>query len=621
MAEAYDQRARWVEQVRRYEAEAAADPAGFQRKVRRAIALGYWMTAGLLLAALAVIVAMAYVTLVQRLRFPGRIWIVIAAVTVFYGVLAGLLRRGEASTHGIEATPEGYPRLWDEVRRIAATLGVENVRTIRFGVANNAGAGQVTPFGVVGRPANHLYIGLPLASALSPDELRSVIAHELGHFAGQHGATSGRLATVCRAWQDGLTRSWISSLVLAPLFQWYATRLSAMDTALARPNEFEADGAARRAAGRAAATALLRLPAVDLLYSRERSRLTREMTQSGAPASDTVERLCASVREPLPPEEFAKELKASLQARAELGETHPTLLERVVALGEPQPDDLDADVQRWAQELSTPPNPSAVEVLLTPDELNRAKAELQRVFETNTKDNWARERVLDSAAGAEVVGNGESSVVQRFERLFDSGEPGLEELAEEVLREDPGHQGALMVRGHSRRHSDPAGAIADFQAAAASPGKHQADALSRALSVAEAVGDDGTAKKLYEQLMHLERLDEDFYLEALRVPASARAWAVPEPAKRQALESLGRSRRVAKVFAVEFPSRVKPGILQQHLYILPRFGPMVSSAESLGGCEAEAEAIHTNWIILQYDQRKVAKQLEAIPGAELWSRR
>jgi hypothetical protein len=190
------------------------------------------------------------------------------------GVAAHLLRdlalavfeRDEAPVHvpwsyGREALPEVF-RLVDEVGEAVGTRGVDRVLVStgsEFGVFDLAPPGTL---GFLRRPRRHLVVGLPYVYALSLDELRAVVAHELAHFTLGHTMLSrltwhfirriaGRLASM----EEG------DFWALSPVY--WCTRgalgvLAAIYGPWSRLREFDADRRSAQAAGSNHAISALR---------------------------------------------------------------------------------------------------------------------------------------------------------------------------------------------------------------------------------------------------------------------------------------------------------------------------------------------------------------------------
>jgi Zn-dependent protease with chaperone function len=63
----------------------------------------------------------------------------------------------------------------------------------------NAGVQQVPRFGIFGS-RNFLVLGLPLLQAVTPTELRAVVAHELAHLSRSHGRVNVWLYRIRATW-------------------------------------------------------------------------------------------------------------------------------------------------------------------------------------------------------------------------------------------------------------------------------------------------------------------------------------------------------------------------------------------------------------------------------------
>ena len=159
--------------------------------------------------------------------------------------------------------------LIDDLNNRAGLAGVENIL-----LDEQLNASVMTAY--TGFPAADttecrkivLIIGRPLLAALSIEELRAVLAHELGHFVG----AKGRLAVKCQAqhcvwasidnaFENGGRRH---KKLYVPLLQasarWYTQRFFARAFPVYRDAEHEADGFAARITGPdTVARALIRL--------------------------------------------------------------------------------------------------------------------------------------------------------------------------------------------------------------------------------------------------------------------------------------------------------------------------------------------------------------------------
>ncbi|MEU2450870.1 M48 family metallopeptidase [Streptomyces sp. NPDC012765] len=178
--------------------------------------------------------------------------------TLAYGLLAGT---SAAVPEGprIELTPQEQPELWALTVQLAGELGTAPPATIRLADTFNAYAGERGRLlGLVGGPRT-LDLGLPLLLGLTGDELRAVVCHELGHYAGRHT----RLAAVSHRGSVALERTvrYLEILetdqtsvkppvrLLLRLTKAYNGMYLRLTLAVRRAQELEADAAAARITG------------------------------------------------------------------------------------------------------------------------------------------------------------------------------------------------------------------------------------------------------------------------------------------------------------------------------------------------------------------------------------
>ncbi|MFJ8581655.1 M48 family metallopeptidase [Micromonospora sp. NPDC093277] len=237
------------------------------------------------------------------------------------------------------------PQLWATVRELAAAVGTRAPDEIRLLPDVNAAVSEQSRLlGLLGGRRT-LYVGLPLLLGLRVDQLRSVLAHELGHYSGQHtrlGAVAyrGRLAiaeTVERISPRNPV-GWV--------FKGYAMLYLMVDNAASRRQELEADRASLRLAGHEAASSALRtLPALDAAWAFYMRQYVEPGWSAGLLPDDLFggfARLLDARRDEIDEmRENAPERKASRW------DTHPPIGVRVAAMAETpvvqvRPDDRPA---------------------------------------------------------------------------------------------------------------------------------------------------------------------------------------------------------------------------------------------------------------------------------------
>ena len=346
---------------------------GRQEALERTVAT--WATVGLagLLSWMLLVTGLGLLIFVAGafIEPPGGVlMIVVGAMLAIFGVLQAwyVLRTEYAPPDGRLIEPgeaPGLDRMLDDLRRLMQCRPFDEVRiTTDF----NAGVAEYPRLGLLGWPRTILKIGMPLARATSPDELRAIVAHEFAHISARHGRSVGRINRLDWTWgnlfrrmqrpaDNSLTR-W-SRMAVARFVGWYWPRLHARGLALARSHEFQADREAARIVGdQALATALWRLEMLSpWLSDRFWPDLIAKAAEQPDPPADVLNLMAAAMRTPPSPEDAALWTDRGLIRATLHDETHPALLERVRPLG------LTSDDLR---RLGFPeaPSPSAAEALL-----------------------------------------------------------------------------------------------------------------------------------------------------------------------------------------------------------------------------------------------------------------
>jgi Zn-dependent protease with chaperone function len=227
--------------------------------------LGFYVIA--LIQAAAVLALVAWIAVEGhlgagiKLAFP----LLVAVGATFVGLWRSIRTQPEP-LHGLIVAPHDAPELWGLVQGLAREVGTRMPDEIRLVPEVNAAVSEdARLLGLVGG-RRRLYLGMPLLQALSVDQLRSVIAHELGHYSGKHtrlGAVAyrGRLAI---GHTIGRIGPWNP---VGWTFRGYARLYLLVDNAASRRQELDADRASVRVAGpEVAASALRELPVIDAAW-------------------------------------------------------------------------------------------------------------------------------------------------------------------------------------------------------------------------------------------------------------------------------------------------------------------------------------------------------------------
>ncbi|HEY0701091.1 MAG TPA: M48 family metallopeptidase, partial [Micromonospora sp.] len=182
--------------------------------------------------------------------FAATVW------AVGYGTWKAL-RTKDPEPNGLPLPRSTAPHLWAAVDELAAVVGTRAPDEIFLVPEVNAAVEERSKLMGLIPGRRYMYVGMPLLQAFTVAQLRSVLAHELGHYSGQHT----RLAGIAYRGRLALART-IGHIgrgnVAGWVFRGYGRLYIMVHNALGRRQELEADLSSVRVAGRDAAASALR---------------------------------------------------------------------------------------------------------------------------------------------------------------------------------------------------------------------------------------------------------------------------------------------------------------------------------------------------------------------------
>lgn len=331
----------FIQLVRKAEQETATNPRRYLVKLALFAVLGYVVIFGALLTLLGLVgglLAAAFFStaLILFLLKKKLIFVLLLAIWV---LLRALWVRFEPPD-GYELKRKEFPRLFDEIDQLSTRLKALKIHRVILDRRLNAAVVQHPRLGIFGWHRNYLVIGYPLMLTLSPEEMRSVLAHEFGHLSGNHSRFHGWIYRVRLTWMQVMSayegaESWGASL-LRKFFDWYSPKFEAYSFALARSNEYEADGiSAELTSPETAARALVNVyataPYIDDHYWQSYFKHADEVAEPPfAPFAGLASFLDQS---PLSREEMKERIAAELKVETHYANTHPSLQDRLRNLG------------------------------------------------------------------------------------------------------------------------------------------------------------------------------------------------------------------------------------------------------------------------------------------------
>lgn len=617
-------------------AEAREHPRRYRARVLAFGALGYAYVFTIMAALLGIVVVLGW--LIATEGGAGAHLVVklaISAAVLWVAVLKSLWVRIDPPV-GTELRPEEAPGLFADVDAIRRLLKVPPIHRTLVTDELNASVAQIPRLGLLGWHRNYLVLGAPLMRALRPAEFRGVLAHELGHLSRAHGRMSAWAYRVRERWSRVLAElqrsgSWLKG-VLERFFEWYAPRFAAYTFALSRAHEFEADRAAARIVGRTAYTsALKRMAIVDRILAGHWTAVWSRTAAEPVPPAEVYAAFHARLADPVAPAEAAEWLAEALAQRTEGFDTHPSLAERLAAVGDPDPAALPA----WAM----PAGGSAADHYLG-EHAARITAQHEEEWRRAVADHWSSlhaDAVRRAARLAELDARATTGTLTPEERWEHAMEVARARGAEEalpMLRElvEEGNVGAeprfalgqmLLERG------DPEG-LRHVEEAMALDRDYTPAASELAIEFLERAGREAEVERFRERLrdygIELEKAIEERKAEKL----SARDRFLPHGLDREALRPVVQALRQNPMVVRAWLARKQVESRPDHpLYVLG-----VLPYSILGYVSARKTRALVNWLATEVpfpgetiivttvgEYRKVAKKLRKIAGAEIYERR
>jgi Zn-dependent protease with chaperone function len=281
---------------------------------------------------------------------------------------------------GRALTQQEVPRLFELTNQVIADTRAPRLTAVLLTGDLNAGIQQRPGFGPMFGYRNFLVVGLPLLEALSLDEFRAVLAHECGHLSGAHGKAASWVYRLRTTWTNlaghlEASRHWGRRLFV-PFFHWYAPRFVAYSFVMAREQEYAADQVAATATS--AATVAAALVRVDFmahwLAERFWPTVLKGARSSSAPNARPFAAIGSQLTLRFADTDRKRWFAAALARHTDAADTHPSLRDRLEALGVANPNLPSFSI-------------SAAEVLLGPSRA-RLAAELDQSWQRDVAEWW-----------------------------------------------------------------------------------------------------------------------------------------------------------------------------------------------------------------------------------------
>jgi Zn-dependent protease with chaperone function len=327
------------------EALGRSDPAALRRRVLGWMWIGDVFLGVLLLLLLAI--GPALVWGFWRWSEPGHAVMIALVFALLYLVIGHALVKwwvGLDQPMTLREVPrDRAPRLWARLAEIRRALRAPRVHSIRLIADHNAALVREWRWFPLPHRRFHLVLGVPLLHALRPEQLDAVIAHELAHTFGWHPSLRRRLSNSWRIWErfdvGPMAPPIVRTRGLADFVRWYVPRLSAHTTVASRIAEFEADATSVRVTDAlTTARSLAAIHVSEWQLSEFWKRIWEGLERDAAPPATSWSALPEAFRGAHDRRARGERLARALAAQGLVEDSHPSLRERIAAVGVRAPD-------------------------------------------------------------------------------------------------------------------------------------------------------------------------------------------------------------------------------------------------------------------------------------------
>lgn len=451
--------------VRSIEARSSKDPAAFGRAALAWAAGGYGFVLGTLAVIGIALALCAWYLSHEQSGAAAVVKLMIAIGAVGVAIVRALWVRFE-DPKGLRLEEADAPGLRQEVENLRQAIKTPPIHQILMTSELNASLTQTPRMGPLGFYRNTLSIGLPLMDALSVQEFRAVLAHEMGHASRAHGRAGAWIyrlrLTFARLQEHFKETKGLFEGFFQRFFDWWWPRFVAHAMVSGRIREFEADAFARELESSVAlirALARIRLVSahLDAAFWPSIQALNRNDRD---PPHDLLGRMEASLRTAAPD---VRVLQEAWLEESSIEDSHPSLRQRAEALA----------VSREEVQMIGPVLESASSLYLGEARSKVADA-LSAEWRTSIEPMWGAghaesheqaERANELDAMGDALG-----VEEIIERALLAngleGQGAALRWLERALAKEPDHAAALFHSGRLRLEQGDEGGTAALRKAA-----------------------------------------------------------------------------------------------------------------------------------------------------------
>jgi len=329
---------RYVALIARLEEYADNHPGCYRVRVAGLALIGYFYILTIAIGALSLVILLT----ISMIASGKLSWLAIKLCAIALPLALIALRSiwiSLPTPQGRNLEPREVPLLSGLLEELAAKFESPTVDHIVLTEDFNAAIVQIPRFGFLGGGHNYLLLGLPLLHALTPTEFRAVLAHEFGHLSKAHGRFSAwiyRFRQTCHQLLVDLNQEKRhGAFIFNRFIEWYAPYFDAYSFVLARNQEYEADRCATEVVGKEMlASTLIKVELKHRMLEEEFfPEIYERVCEQPEPPAATYDEMYARLGGVLNTINAEHWLAEAIMKKSEFEDTHPTLIERLKAVG------------------------------------------------------------------------------------------------------------------------------------------------------------------------------------------------------------------------------------------------------------------------------------------------
>lgn len=316
-----------------------SNPGNYRLRVALFAALGYayifLVLAGLLALVGLVVLSIVFGNRVSANTIKFAILLIIPACVIVRSLWVTF-----PPPQGLKLNRDQVPYLFALVDELTTKLQAPRFHNILLNQQFNAAVVQIPRLGIFGWQENYLLLGLPLMQSLSLEQLKAVLAHELGHLSGNHSSFAAWIYRIRKTWMQIYERlhetdQQGAAVLFNGFMEWYWPAFNAYSFILARMDEYEADRCAAQLAGkRTMAEALINIEVkARFLESSFWKDIHQQAEHHVDPPDNVYSSMLTVLHDAIAEDKKKLWLKQALAEKTNNADTHPCLTDRLKSLG------------------------------------------------------------------------------------------------------------------------------------------------------------------------------------------------------------------------------------------------------------------------------------------------